>query len=219
MAWNRLTIRNQTPPRGAGLRARPKRLGLSFGGSERSVSPQKLLGAGAINDLCPRSSVADQGLAAAGLGAAVVAASFAGYMIVRESGPAGVEIAEPKILAALNPPDATRDSGRARRGAGPFDFDATGSIDRGREEIADGVAGDVQPALKTRGAPPSPAGGGTGYVLRFVHKGVAIVQVNGRSYVVAPGANLPQAGRVHSIEKRAGRWVVVTAAGLIVEAP
>jgi hypothetical protein len=202
-------MRELTPPPVAGLRAALKRPGLPFGASK------KLFGAGAINDLGPRSSVADRGLAVAGVSAAMVAASFAGYMIARESGASGVQGAERKILVAPNPLEAKPDSGRARRRAAPFDFDATGSIDRGRE---DGAAQKVQPAVKTDGALFSPAGGETGYVLRFVHKGVAIVQMDGKSYVVTQGAALPRAGRVLSIEKRSGRWVVVTAAGLIVEA-
>jgi hypothetical protein len=151
----------------------------------------------------------------------MVAAIFAGYMIARESGPEGFNAAEHRLIVA--PASGGRDSKPAAedpgRGTGPFDFDATGSIIRGREDAAVRAPQDVRPAVKTGGGRPGEVGGAAGYVLRFVHRGVAIVQIAGKSYVVAPGAALPQAGRVLAIEKRAGRWVVVTVAGLIVEAP
>jgi hypothetical protein len=54
-----------------------------------------------------------------------------------------------------------------------------------------------------------------GYVLREVFRGGALVESRYGVMEVFPGAQLPGAGRVRSVEKRDGRWVVVTTAGLI----
>lgn len=54
-----------------------------------------------------------------------------------------------------------------------------------------------------------------GYVLRDVFRGGALVESRYGLMEVFPGVQLPGAGRVRSVEKRDGRWVVVTTAGLI----
>jgi hypothetical protein len=56
-------------------------------------------------------------------------------------------------------------------------------------------------------------------VLRSRRSG-GVVAVEGRNgiYEVVPGAVLPGLGRVAAIERRAGRWVVVTPKGLIISA-
>jgi hypothetical protein len=54
------------------------------------------------------------------------------------------------------------------------------------------------------------------WALREVYDGVAIVENrNGRIREVAPGQELPGAGRVEAIEKRGRAWIVVTSKGLI----
>ncbi len=53
------------------------------------------------------------------------------------------------------------------------------------------------------------------YVLREVFRGGALVESRYGVMEVFPGAQLPGAGRVRSVEKRDGRWVVVTTVGLI----
>jgi hypothetical protein len=53
------------------------------------------------------------------------------------------------------------------------------------------------------------------YVLRDVFRGGAIIEGRHGLIEVAPGATLPGAGRVRSVERRDGRWVVVTTTGLI----
>ncbi len=60
--------------------------------------------------------------------------------------------------------------------------------------------------------PPSSA---RGYVLREVRGGVALVDGHSGQREVAPGDTLPGAGRVRSIERRRGQWVVVTSRGVI----
>ncbi|MDB5572490.1 MAG: hypothetical protein JWN93_3673 [Hyphomicrobiales bacterium] len=54
-----------------------------------------------------------------------------------------------------------------------------------------------------------------GYVLREVFRGGALVEGRFGEMEVFPGAELPGAGRVRSIERREGKWVVVTTAGVI----
>ena len=55
----------------------------------------------------------------------------------------------------------------------------------------------------------------TGYVLRSVRHGVALVENRDGLHEVAPGDSLAGAGRVERIERRNGEWVVVTSQGLI----
>lgn len=55
-----------------------------------------------------------------------------------------------------------------------------------------------------------------GWVLREVYNGSALVESRSRGiYEVMPGNTIPGAGRVEAIERRGGRWVVVTDKGLI----
>lgn len=55
-----------------------------------------------------------------------------------------------------------------------------------------------------------------GWVLREVYNGSALVEGRNRGiYEVMPGNVIPGAGRVEAIERRGGRWVVVTDKGLI----
>ena len=54
-----------------------------------------------------------------------------------------------------------------------------------------------------------------GYVLRDVFRGGALIESRYGLIEVFPGVQLPGAGRVRSVEKRDGRWVVVTTAGVI----
>ncbi|MBM3607319.1 MAG: hypothetical protein FJX29_02530 [Alphaproteobacteria bacterium] len=58
-----------------------------------------------------------------------------------------------------------------------------------------------------------------GYVLREVYRGVALVEGRNGFIEVHPGDVLPGAGRVRSIERRGGKWIVVTANGVIDTAP
>jgi hypothetical protein len=55
-----------------------------------------------------------------------------------------------------------------------------------------------------------------GWVLREVYNGSALVEGRNRGiYEVMPGNTIPGAGRVEAIERRGGRWVVVTDKGII----
>ena len=70
------------------------------------------------------------------------------------------------------------------------------------------------PALAERNRMPV-----NGYVLREVYRGVALIEGRNGFVEVHPGDVLPGAGRVRSIERRAGKWVVVTANGVIDASP
>ena len=55
-----------------------------------------------------------------------------------------------------------------------------------------------------------------GWILRDVHKGVALLEGrNQRLFEIAPGQSLPGVGRIEAIERRGKTWVVVTAKGII----
>jgi hypothetical protein len=56
----------------------------------------------------------------------------------------------------------------------------------------------------------------SGWVIREVYDGVAMIQSRYGVYEVVPGANLPGVGRVEAIRRQDGRWVAVTPKGLIV---
>lgn len=73
-----------------------------------------------------------------------------------------------------------------------------------------------KPAL-SKSAQPKPAVA-SGWVLREVANGVAVVEGRRGSFEVAVGTQLPGLGRVEAIETRGGRVVVVTPRGLIVPA-
>jgi hypothetical protein len=67
--------------------------------------------------------------------------------------------------------------------------------------------------------PPSPTADRQiidGWVLRDIYDGRALVESRfGGLYEIVPGANLPGVGRVETIRRQEGRWVVVTSRGII----
>lgn len=54
-----------------------------------------------------------------------------------------------------------------------------------------------------------------GWVLRDVYHGTAMIQGHGEVIAVLPGESLPGLGRIEAVKRQDGRWVVVTARGLI----
>jgi hypothetical protein len=72
------------------------------------------------------------------------------------------------------------------------------------------VTGSVAPKQQDRPAVV------TGWIIREVFDGRAMVEHDRLGfYEVVPGANLPGIGRVETIKRQDGRWVVVTPKGLI----
>lgn len=85
------------------------------------------------------------------------------------------------------------------------------------------VTGSVGEARSVPVPPPSPPAIADakrpavveGWVLRDVYNGAAMIQGHGGVLAVLPGDNLPGLGRIEAIKRQDGRWVVVTARGLI----
>jgi hypothetical protein len=57
-----------------------------------------------------------------------------------------------------------------------------------------------------------------GWVLRDVFDGRAMIENRYGLYEVGPGSNIPGLGRIETIRRQDGRWVVVTPRGIIVSA-
>ena len=55
-----------------------------------------------------------------------------------------------------------------------------------------------------------------GWILRDIFNGRAMVEGRSGLYEIGPGSTLPGIGRVEAVKRQDGRWVVVTAKGLIV---
>jgi len=82
-------------------------------------------------------------------------------------------------------------------------------------EITGSIPQGAAAAKEAPKEPPKPAVL-RGWVLRDVAHGRALVENGYELYEVLPGAVLPHVGRVESIDRQNGRWVVVTQKGLIV---
>jgi hypothetical protein len=150
----------------------------------------------------------DRGLTGLGVAIAVGSAAFAAGMVFGElsAEPRAFEIAVHRTI-----PDTGISSEM------PED-DRTGSISK-----SDGDAGapPPQPApwiTQDRDVPFDPQRHPvSSYVLRYADVDAALVQGPDGTIVVTPGSVVPDAGLIRSIEKRAGRWVVVTSTGTIEE--
>jgi hypothetical protein len=156
------------------------------------------------------STVVDRGLAALGIALALGSATFATTMIVpgRPASPSSVQ------LRAIDVPDvpvASNDETPAQSVATEsFDEDPALSL----IETESGARSTLTP--RSRHDPSEPSSHGvSGYVLRYADVGAALVQGPGGTLVVTPGSVVPDAGLIRAIEKRRGRWVVVTATGTI----
>jgi hypothetical protein len=95
--------------------------------------------------------------------------------------------------------------------------DVTGSIGDVTRSIGDQHVATLAPGPAMldakRAAAPAIV---DGWVLRDVYNGGAMIQGRGGIVEVFPGDNLPGLGRIESIKRQDGRWVVMTSRGLIV---
>ena len=103
---------------------------------------------------------------------------------------------EQKKLAALPVPAAST-------------TEVTGSIGQKQQTAVPMVLGDPPTTLK----PPILQD----YVLRRVYDGAALIEGRHGIIEVEPGIIAPGIGRIEAIKRQDGRWVVVTARGLIVQ--
>ena len=69
------------------------------------------------------------------------------------------------------------------------------------------VLGAPPPTLKPPAVP--------GFVLRRVFDGAALIESRDGMIEVEPGMAVPGLGRVEAIKREDGRWVVVTARGIV----
>ena len=73
---------------------------------------------------------------------------------------------------------------------------------------------DTTGSIASDGRPKPPVV--DGWVLRQVFDGFALIEgFNGRLFEVGPGSNIPGIGRVETIRRQEGQWVVVTPKGII----
>ncbi|MFT4098507.1 MAG: hypothetical protein QM651_15430 [Rhodoblastus sp.] len=82
---------------------------------------------------------------------------------------------------------------------------------KGEPTSAAGAPAPVRQGLRT----PDPTMKPNTFVLRSVRNGVAMVQTRGGMLEVGPGDRIPGVGRVRSIERLDGRWVLVMQDGYI----
>lgn len=110
--------------------------------------------------------------------------------------PEGAQVEPAATLARLS------DRGeRIESGASAADRDTTGSIASAAQQAA--AAEPVRPVL-------------AGWFLRRVSNGKAFIQGRPGLLEVVPGTNVAGAGRIESIRRQDGRWVVLTSRGMIV---
>jgi hypothetical protein len=91
-------------------------------------------------------------------------------------------------------------------------------LDRVEKQVSAATpVGSIQPARSTAAGRLTSVGAPLrGYVLREVFRdGGALVEGREGVIEVFPGVELPGAGRVSGLERRDGRWVVVTSSGVI----
>lgn len=114
-------------------------------------------------------------------------------------------------LAALKASIATsalKDAARAE--------EQSGSLPEEGARGANDTTGPMPDAAPISTASPATGSVVNGWVLRNVSGGSALVEGRPGLIQVMPGDSLPGVGRVETIKREDGRWVVVTAGGLIV---
>jgi len=158
------------------------------------------------------SAVVDRGLAALGIALAVGSATFAATMILpgRPAYSPSVQVRaidSPDVHAAN--PNETRTRSLATEG---FDADPAQSLIETERD-----ASSTLTQRSWHDTSDTSSNVVTGYVLRYADVGAALVQGRGGTFVVMPGSVVPDAGLIRTIERRRGRWVVVTATGTIDE--
>jgi hypothetical protein len=86
--------------------------------------------------------------------------------------------------------------------------DTTGSIVQQKQAAAPMVLGDPPGTLKVPTVP--------GWTLRRVYDGAALIEGREGILEVEPGMVVPGLGRIESVKRQDGRWVVATSRGLVV---
>jgi hypothetical protein len=165
----------------------------------------------------------ERGLGLAGVVLAAASGSFAAYMIsdtTRQPRISGAEYFS--VFAKLTPSGKGNPTGPTRPQLPESEADELKTASIAPKETprpGPAVAAKAVAALPDPFAfAPSSVPTVREYVLRSVTRGVALVDSAQGLREVRPGTVLPFAGLVTSIEQRDGRWIVVTARGVIREA-
>ena len=151
---------------------------------------------------------------ALGLTAAAASTGFAAYMIVH-GGAGGLGIGGDIVVAHV-PVDSPLEK-RPQNGIMPTRMKLPEEVSPAANPIITGSLKDEKHEEKPRAVPvqtveQNPGNGGVPkYVLRFATRQLALLEGAGRLWSVEPGDELPGAGRVMRIVRKAGnRWAVET---------
>jgi hypothetical protein len=156
---------------------------------------------------------AEHGLVALGFVAAIASGAFGLYMNLRNDGQPDIPGSQyltvfAQLMRGKSAP-ATPDDTGGRFSKAAIDPVVTGAI-------------STSPPAKPGPAPAAPPADKMhlplkGYVIREVFDGMALVESRYGLTLVKPDTLLLGAGRVISIEQRAGKWTIVTSEGTIVQ--
>jgi hypothetical protein len=162
----------------------------------------------------------DFGIGMAGAGTAVASVVFACVMLMSDTSHPSFGGGE-YLLLFTRPlhavtPDRPQLAAAGRHRPLGVDYTATGSIGTAAQDKTSDSNGDpaaqASETAKTRGAPMRLS---KDYALSSVSGGVATIKSPKGSFVVETGSLMPNGDLVVSIDRREGRWVVVTSGGLI----
>jgi hypothetical protein len=134
-----------------------------------------------------------------GVALAVVAVALPIYVIQTSDGRPDLPVVLPTSVGSI---PVNRSFAASRAGSATFDPTTTGAVPKDGA----GVQQAKRPDAGTGAQEPPPKR----YVVRGVSDGVALVEGPEGLWAVMPGATLPGAGRIQSIEKSGKGWVVVT---------
>ena len=113
-----------------------------------------------------------------------------------------------KIAETLERIEKAQAENRKTAAAAPASTtEVTGSIGQKQAAAVPVVLGNPPANLKAPGVP--------GFVLRRVFDGAALIEGRDGIIEVEPGMVAPGLGRVEAIKREDGRWVVVTARGIV----
>jgi hypothetical protein len=158
----------------------------------------------------------DFGLGMAGAGTAVASLIFAGVMMSGDTSHPAFGGAE-YLLLFTRPLQHAGSQPIGPRNHEPqgIDFTTTGSIGSAARLNNGDPSGVSTPPDPNATAHPAVSASVKDYVLKSVTGGVAAIKSSKGDFVVETGSFLPNGDLVVSIDRRAGRWVVVTSGGLI----
>jgi len=155
-------------------------------------------------------SFSDFGLATAGIFSATFSLLFAATMIIKDNEQAiNGDVEHPSIFThyfhfGVNEPLSLKDQSA-------IDFQTTGIIGTSRQSNH-GSSISLNGDITLIDTPERP------YEVQVTNDGQPFVTNGGNKIFVKAGMDVPGQGRVLLAEKRAGRWIVVTTKGVLLEA-